>query len=234
MPCPPEGALITMFSAVLCQSPPTHAPQSSYRHLPSRLLRATLQASYHRILRGLRTRSEDPNVPPLSPLIFGDILEECLLVRRLVRGWMIEEIIRSQAPNRVLMATPLPIDPPEQLLPRSYRCTLSKLRWGYCSRLQSYRHSVGWADDPTCPDCYSTDHTVAYLFSCTRHPTDLAPMDMWVAPSIQAAQFLFWRTNTYLRLNRITNGLWTVQGSSFIHICMYIHIYVNLFILFFK
>ena len=34
---PPEGALITLFSAVLCQRPPTNASQSSYGHLTSRL-----------------------------------------------------------------------------------------------------------------------------------------------------------------------------------------------------
>ena len=86
---------------------------------------------------------------------------------------MIEETIQSQAPNKVLMATPPPIDPAEQLLPRSYRSPLSQLRSGHCSRLMSYRHSVGWVDDPTCPDCCSTDQTVAHLFSCPTHPKDL-------------------------------------------------------------
>ena len=62
-----------MLSAVLCQRSPTHAPQSSNPHLPSRSLRATFQASYHSILRGLRIRGDDPNAPPL---IFGDVLEE--------------------------------------------------------------------------------------------------------------------------------------------------------------
>ena len=38
---PLEGALGTLFPAVLCQHPPTHAP---HRHLP-----ATLQASFHHI-----------------------------------------------------------------------------------------------------------------------------------------------------------------------------------------
>ena len=39
-------------------------------------------------------------------------------------------------------------------------------------------HSIGWADDPTCPDYYVADHMVAHLFSCPTHPTDLAPGDM--------------------------------------------------------
>ena len=46
---------------------------------------------------------------------------------------------------------PLQIDPAEQLLARSYRSALSQLRSGHCSRLQSYSHSVGLDDDPTCP-----------------------------------------------------------------------------------
>ena len=65
--------------------------------------------------------------------------------------------------------------PAEQRLPRPYRSTLSQVRSGYGPRLQSYRHSVGWADDPTGPGCHSTEHTVAPLFICPSHPTDLAP-----------------------------------------------------------
>ena len=53
------------------------------------------------------------------------------LARRLLRGRMIEEIVRSQAPNKVLMATPPLVDPAE-LLPRSYHSALSQLRSDYC------------------------------------------------------------------------------------------------------
>ena len=153
-----------------------------------RLLRATLQASYHRIHKGLRVRGDDPNAPTL---ILGGVLEEGAypLARRLLRGRMIVETIRSQALNRVLMATPPPIDSAEQLRPRSYRNALSHLRSGYCSRLMSYHHSISWADDPTCPDCRSTDHTVAYFFSCPTLPTDLTPGDLWTTP-LQVSQFL--------------------------------------------
>ena len=151
---PPEGALRTVLSAVLRQRLPTHATQSSNRHLPSR--------------------------PPPPQ---GHLLRWPCLLRRLLRGRMIEKIVRSQGPNQVLMATLPPTDPAcTGLLLRSYRSALSHLRSGYCSRLQSYRHSVGWADGLTCPDCRSTDHTVAHLFSCPSQPTDLAPGDMWVAP----------------------------------------------------
>ena len=63
------------------------------------------------------------------------------------------------------MATPPPIDLIEQLLPWSYRSALFQLRSGYCSRLQSYHHSVGWADDPTAP---------AVTSPTTRWPISLA------------------------------------------------------------
>ena len=91
--------------------------------------------------------------------------------------------------NKVLMATNPPIDPAEQLMPQSYRSALFQLHSGYCLRLQSYCHSVGWTNLPTCPDCCSADHSVTHLFICPTHATDLAPGDMWVAP-LQVAQFL--------------------------------------------
>ena len=126
-----------------------------------------------------------------TTLIFGGVLQEGAypLARRLLRGCTAEETARSQAPNKGLMASPPPIDPAKQLLPRSYCSALSQLRSGHCLRLRSYRHFIGWADDPTCLDCRSTDHTVAHLFRCHTHPTDLAPGNMWTEP-LQVAQFL--------------------------------------------
>ena len=88
----------------------------------------------------------------------------------------------SRRPTRCLWLLP-PIDPAEQMLPRSYQSVLSQLLSGHCSRLMSYRHSVVWADDPTCPDSRSTDHTVAISLAvpliprtwprgiCGRHPS---------------------------------------------------------------
>ena len=171
---PLEGAPRTVFSAVLL---PVHSNFIFTSTPDPHTFRVTLQASYHRILRGLRVRGNDANAPLF---IFGGVLEEgaYLLAKRLLRGQIIKEIVRSQAPNKVLMATSPPIDPAERRLPRSYRSALSQLRSSYCSRLQSYRNCVGWVDDHTCPDCHSTDHTVAHLFSWPTHTTDLAPGDI--------------------------------------------------------
>ena len=111
------------------------------------------------------------------PVIIGGVLEvgTYRLARRLRRGRMIGEIVWSQTPNKVLLAVPPLVDLAEQLLPRYYRSALSQLCSDYCHQLQSYRRSVGWANDSTCPDCHAADHMVAHLFSCPTHPTDLAP-----------------------------------------------------------
>ena len=105
---PLEGALRTVLWAVLWQRPPTLAPQSCNRHLSSDPSPSGLPFRPH-ILRALRLRINDPNA---HLFIFGGVLEEGAypLARRLLRGRMMEEIVRSQAPNKVLMATLLPID----------------------------------------------------------------------------------------------------------------------------
>ena len=102
--------------------------------------------------------------------LFGGVLEEGAypLARRLFRSRMIEETIRSQAPNKVLMATPPPIDQAEILLQRSCSSALSQLCSGHCSRLMSYRHSVSWADDLICPDCRSTDQLRLNILTWNR------------------------------------------------------------------
>ena len=75
------------------------------------------------------------------------------------------------------------------MLPRPYRSTLSQLRSGYCSRLQSYLHRVGRAPSPACPDCGSAPHTTEHLFSCPESPTDLAPRICGRLPCRQPSSF---------------------------------------------
>ena len=92
------------------------------------------QPSYHRVVRDLRARGDNPNnPPPLLPIIFGGVLEEDSyhLARRLLRGLMIGEITRTLAPNQGLMAIPSPMDPVEQLLFRSYKTAFSHLFSGH-------------------------------------------------------------------------------------------------------
>ena len=100
----------------------------------------------HRVLRGMQTRGDDPNKILSS-------LEACW--RRVLTPWPDASYKARWWGDRPVSGTqqsthgqPPPIDSAEQLLPRSYRSALSQLRSDYCSKLQSYRHSVGWADDP--------------------------------------------------------------------------------------
>ena len=185
-------AVRTVLSAVLRQRPPTNAPQSPSRHFPfrPRRLRATLQASCHSNLGGLRVRGVKPN--SLS-FIFGGMLEECDYpwVRLLLRGWMIEEIFQSQASNKVLMATPPPIDPAKQLLPRS------------CPTVAPSSSSIPATAQASSPKTTPKAGPMTPPAPIATQPTTLCPIslaaphipwiwslgDMWVAP-LQVAQFL--------------------------------------------
>ena len=73
-------------------------------HLP-RHLRATLQASYHRALRGLRVKSDNSNDRPPPPSTSGACwkMAPYPLARRLLRVRMIGEIIWYKEPNKVLL-----------------------------------------------------------------------------------------------------------------------------------
>ena len=106
------------------------------------LLRPTLQASYHRVLRDLWGKGDDPHCRV-------GVLEEgsYTIARRLLRGRMIGEITQFQAP-KVLKAIP---HLRTQMNPVPQNCTFL-IHYGLCSRLQDYHHSADWADDPSYPD----------------------------------------------------------------------------------
>ena len=94
----------------------------------------------------------------------------------------VERAITRLGRNALLDTTPPAIDPSETSLGRAHRTALSQLRSGYCARLNSYRHRIGLADSPLCPDCSTEDHTVGHLFQCPSHPTSLELRDLWCAP----------------------------------------------------
>ena len=102
-------------------------PLTPVTHFPNPpLLKATLQGTYHRILRDLWVRGDEPNAP-LPSLSLEDVLGEGSyhLPRPLLRTWMIWEIVWFQASNKVLWASLPPLDPAEQLLPQFFRTALS-------------------------------------------------------------------------------------------------------------
>ena len=84
--------------------------------------------------------------------------------------------------NRVLQRPAPNISPSETALPRHYRTTLSQLRSGHCSRLNSYRHSIGIADTDLCPECSSAPQTTHHVFTCPAAPTSLSVGDLWHRP----------------------------------------------------
>ncbi len=96
--------------------------------------------------------------------------------------------------NKVLgaIASPLPnISNSEKALPRITRTTLSQLRSGYSTYLNSYmtRRSKDVPIPDTCPLGTWPGHTTEHLFSCPVKPTTLTPQDLWSKP-LECARFL--------------------------------------------
>ena len=100
--------------------------------------------------------------------------------------------IKLQGNNRVLKKRPPPISDEEQRLNQRQRCTLSQLRSGHSHLLQDYKHRVLGEQSDICTDCGASPQDVRHLFSCTTHPTDLSPENLWLNPvgSIRAFSYL--------------------------------------------
>ena len=97
--------------------------------------------------------------------------------------------ILSLSNNRVLNAPAPQIDPSESSLPRPYRSTLSQLRSGFCSKLQSYLHLINVAPSPLCPHCSTHPETTSHLFNCPTLPTHLTTSHLWSSP-LEVAHFI--------------------------------------------
>ena len=56
-------------------------------------------------------------------------------------------------------------------LPRTDAVTVAQLRTGHCSMLASYRHRIGLATSPNCPDCGDDqeDSAAHFLLECPAH-----------------------------------------------------------------
>ena len=85
--------------------------------------------------------------------------------------------------NHPLLNQPTPeVNRTEKSLPRHHRTTLSQLRSGHCASLASYKHRVGRAQSPSCPECRGDVQDVPHLFNCNSVPTDLTINDLWLRP----------------------------------------------------
>ena len=101
-------------------------------------------------------------------------------VRRAISTRRLNVVLNRQAP---------PPHRHEANLPCAHRSALAQLRSGHCSSLNNYLVRVGRSASPTCPECGVDEHSPAHLFSCTSHPTNLNPMDLWLRP-VETASFL--------------------------------------------
>ena len=136
----------------------------------------TLQSAYFDQLRHLTV---DGIIPP-------DTIKTAL---KDIHTRTVTDFLSRANPNKVLGTPPPDIAASEAELPRHHRTTLSQLRSGYCSRLNSFRHRIGLSEVDSCPECGASSHTVHHLFRCPAHPTRLTPVDLWHRPR-EVAEFL--------------------------------------------
>ena len=94
----------------------------------------------------------------------------------------VTDAVASAAPNRILGQPAPPVHAEEANLPRPFRSALAQLRSGFSSAMGDYLFRIGRLPSPICPECNTAEHTVPHLFSCTAHPTDLCPADLWERP----------------------------------------------------
>ena len=95
---------------------------------------------------------------------------------------VVRSAVSNYQDNRVLGAPAPEVDTSETFLPRQTRVVLAQLRSSFCSRLKSYQHRLGKADDDICPDCGAAPHTSSHLFQCPSFPTNLDPVALWRTP----------------------------------------------------
>ena len=151
--------------------------------LRPRPMKHLLQSKYYNLLHN--------NINQPNQILFNDALPHVSypVARRRLRACAVSHTIEASTPNRVLMGPPPEIDPSEELLPRAFRSTLAQLRSGFCRYLNSYSFRIGTSDSNLCPDCGTSEHSTPHIFSCPSHPTDLSPVDLWVAP-LEVAAFI--------------------------------------------
>ena len=130
--------------------------------------------------------------PQLEPFLAPDGTtppDSYKTILKQLHTYAVGEAMEALEPNCVLNSPPPEINDTEITLPRPYRTTLSQLRSGWCSKLNSYLFLIKVSPTNLCPLCRSTEDSVDHLFSCPTHPTPLTPEDLWHSP-LEVAQFL--------------------------------------------
>jgi hypothetical protein len=100
----------------------------------------------------------------------------------------------ERSKNKVLNAHPPEINKSELTLSRKTRRRLAQLRTGKSPFLYSYLHHIDESNYPTpnCPLCKTIEHTTNHLFSCSKLPTKLKPLDLWNDPVSVSALLEAW------------------------------------------
>ena len=106
---------------------------------------------------------------------------------------IVKQQISTRPIHPLLNAQPPEVHKSEQALPRETRRTLAQLRAQKCPMLQTYLHSIGAAEDPSCPLCGHMEHDTAHVFMCPNLPTDLTPEDLWCRPALVAGLLQEWQ-----------------------------------------
>ena len=116
-----------------------------------------------------------PTVTTVDPTKYSTII-------RYIHTSSVQHYTADRQPNKILQTQPPEISSSEAQLPRPFRSTLAKLRSGQCSKLNFYRHAIGFSDTDSCPECLSEIHTTSHLFCCAASPTLLTVRDLWTDP----------------------------------------------------
>jgi hypothetical protein len=93
--------------------------------------------------------------------------------------------------NKILGHVAPKVNKEEVKLCRKTRRTLAQLRTGKSPFLYNYKHKIDKNNYPSslCPLCKNSEHDIAHLFQCSKLPTTLCPMDLWIDP-VRAATLL--------------------------------------------
>ena len=108
---------------------------------------------------------------------------------RVIHSEEVEKYIQSAPHNKVLNAPPPEIHTEEKTLPRKTRSTLSQLRSGYSTYLNSFMSLIDSNIAPNCPKCNDVLHNTLHLFNCPNNATNLEVLDLWRKPR-ETAEFL--------------------------------------------
>ena len=152
-----------------------HPNYDNHHHDPPRLMKKSLTSEHGDYIYNLTNGIHD------------ETNHKSLLKR--IHTESVSATIALESPNPILGHKPPEIDKSERDLPRITRSTLSQLRSGYSSKLNSYLARIRDDVQNSCPDCNAHPHTTEHLFDCPAKPTELTTRDLWTNPK-EAAQFL--------------------------------------------